>query len=218
MIPEGSTFLEYGGGPTVYQLVSFAPRVKSIFFTDHLRQNLLAVQAWMQTTEHAHDWTPFIAAALQHEGISYPSTAQILEREDYLKAQLCGFGHVDAFNRKLDEVPLQHYDVVAANFVVESIAKDATSWRQGLDSLLSYLKPGGLLSLTSIRGATYWKVADTKFPAYSVSASSITEELRARGFVIEMIHEIDAEITEQRHPAYEGYDGMVFIIARYEQG
>ena len=217
LVSEGSTFLEYGGGPTIYQLVSFAPRVKSIYFTDHLRHNLSTVQAWMQTQEHAHDWTPFIATALQHEGISHPSTAQISDREKNLKARLCGFGQVDAFNRHLDDIPLKHYDVVAANFVVESITTDVIGWRQGLDSLLSYIKPDGLLSLTSIRGAMYWKVGDKKFPAFSVSAGSITEELRIRGFAIEILHQIDAQIIEQSHPDYEGYDGMVFLMARHQQ-
>lgn len=218
LVSADSTFLEYGGGPTIYQLVSFAPRVKSIYFTDHLSRNLLTVKAWLKTKQPSHDWTPFIAVALQHEGIASPSAAQISERENYLKAQLQGFGHVDAFNRHLDDIPLEHYDVVSANFVVESITADEKGWRQGLDSLLSYVKPGGLLSLTSIRGAKYWKINDKKFPAFSVSASLITEELRARGFVIEIVHEIDAQITEQNHPSYEGYDGMVFIVARHKQG
>jgi hypothetical protein len=218
LVSEGSTLLEYGGGPTIYQLVSFATRVKSIYFTDHLNSNLLTVQAWLKTKQHSHDWTPFIAAALQHEGIESPSAVQISERENYLKAQLHGFGHVDAFNRHLDEIPLEHYDVVSANFVVESITVDVAGWKQGLDSLLSYVKPGGLLSLTSIRGAKYWKINDKKFPAFNVNASSITQELRARGFAIEIIHEIDAQITEQSHPGYEGYDGMIFIVARHKQG
>mgnify|MGYP000181446558 CR=1 FL=1 len=217
LVSTGSTFLEYGGGPTIYQLVSFAPRVESIYFTDHLSRNLLTVQAWLQTKKPSHNWTPFIAAALQHEGIASPSAAQISERENYLKAKLCGFGHVDAFNPHLDDIALKQYDVVSANFVVESITVDVKGWRRCLDSLLSYVKPDGLLSLTSIRGATYWKIKDKKFPAFSVSANSITEELRARGFVIEIIHEIDAQITEQSHPGYEGYDGMVFIMARRKQ-
>ena len=217
LIPEDSTFLEYGGGPTIYQLVSFSPRLKSIYFTDHIRQNLLAVQDWIQTKEHSHDWTSFVAVALQHEGIANPSREQIREREDNIKSQMSGFGHVDAFNPHLDEVPSQQYDVVSANFVVESIATDAISWKKGLDSLLSYLKPNGLLSLTSIRGASYWKVGHIKFPAFSVNASSITEELRARGFSIELIHEIDAEVTDQGHPKFEGYDGMVFLMARHQQ-
>lgn len=216
IVPEGSTFLEYGGGPTIYQLVSFTPRLGSICFTDYVGKNIIAVKDWIKKEEHSHDWTPFIAAALQHEGIEHPSAEQIKEREYQIRAQLMNFGYVDAFNRHLDEVPLQQYDVVSSNFVAESIAFDETSWRKCLDSLLSYVKLGGILCMTAIRGATYWKTGDKNFPAFSVNARSIKKELMDRGFEIENIDEIDAEVTDQKHPDYEGYDGMVFVIARYK--
>ena len=214
LVPDCSTFLEYGGGPTIYQLVSFAPRVGSICFTDYIDKNILSVKDWIQKEENAHDWSDFITVALQHEGIEHPSREHIKQRETQIKAQLSAFGYVDAFNRHRDQVPLQHYDIVSANFVAESISFDEVSWKRSLDSLLSYVKPGGFISMTAIRGATYWKTGDKRFPAFSVDAHSISKELTGRGFAIEMVDEIDAEISDQEHPDYEGYNGMVFFLGR----
>ena len=176
--------------------------------------NILSVKDWIKTEKHAHDWSEFISAALQHEGIAHPSTDHIKQREDQIKAHLSAFGSVNAFNRHLDQVPLKQYDVVSANFVAESISFDEATWKKSLDSLLLYLRPGGLLSMTAIRGATYWKIGEKKFPAFNVDARLISEELTARLFAIEMIDEIDAEISDPEHPDYEGYDGMVFVLGR----
>lgn len=214
VVPQGSTLLEYGGGPTIYQIISFAPRVSTIHFTDYLPENIEAVQDWLNTEAHAHDWKPFVDVALQHEGIKEPTNLQIEERENLVRKQLHSFGHVDAFNIKNDNVKHQAYDVVSANFVAESIAFDDISWRAGLDSILSYVKPGGLLSMTAIRGATYWMTGNKKFPAYYVDAKSLNDELTLRGYEIQMLTEIDAEITDVNHQNYEGYDGMVFLLAK----
>ena len=214
LVPDRSTFLEYGGGPTIYQLVSFAPRVSSICFTDYIEKNILSVKDWIKTEEYAHDWSDFITVSLQHEGIAHPSREHIKQREAQIKEKLSTFGYVDAFNRHRDKVPLQHFDIVSANFVAESISFDEASWKKSLDSLLSYVKPGGFISMTAIRGATYWKTGDKRFPAFSVDARSISDELTVRGFAIEMIDEIDAEISDQEHPDYQGYNGMVFVLGQ----
>ena len=212
-INKGATLLEYGGGPTIYQLVSFAPKVESIHFTDYLHENILAVQDWIKEEAHAHNWTPFVEIAIEYETGRKPSAEEVKERENLVRKQLHDFGHVDALDPAQDTVPHTTYDMVSVNFVAESISTTEEQWNRSLDSILAYVKNGGQLCMTAIRGAEYWVSGGKQFPAFSVDVDMIRAELSKRGFKIEMIEEIDAEVTDPKHPQYEGYDGMIFVLA-----
>ena len=213
-INKNATLLEYGGGPTIYQLISFAPKVKSIHFTDYIHDNLLAVQKWINKEERAHNWTPFVEVAIEYETGRKPSHETVTEREELVRSLLHDFGHVDALNPAVDTTPHKQYDMVSVNFVAESISKTEEDWQKSLDSILTYVKPGGQLCMTAIRGAEYWVSGGKQFPAFSVTAKQLEREILRRGFTLEMIEEIDAEIMDKSSAEYEGYDGMVFVLAR----
>ncbi len=213
-INKDANLLEYGGGPTIYQLISFAPKVNSIHFTDHINDNILAVQKWINKEEKAHNWTPFVEVALEYETGRKPTKEAVLEREELVRSLLHDFGHVDAMNPGVDTTPRKQYDMVSVNFVAESISKTEEDWHKSLDSILNYVKPGGQLCMTAIRGAEYWVSGGKQFPAFSVTAKMLENEILNRGFTLEMIEEIDAEIMDKAAPEYEGYDGMVFVLAR----
>jgi NNMT/PNMT/TEMT family len=206
--------LEYGGGPTIYQLISLANVVSEVHFTDYLAENIKAVQDWVNKEAHAHDWTEHVCVALAKELYRPPTTEEIVEREKKVRSLITRFGHVDAFNPHKDTTRHEYYSLVSANFVAESIAKDRVEWEVGLKSVLKYVEKGGYLVMTAIRNATHWRAGTGHFPGYSLSTSQLVQKLAELGFSIELLREIDADQTNPIHVDYEGYDGMIFVLAK----
>src|SRR5215210_6087673 len=69
---SGGTWLEIGGGPTLYQLISASTKVGSIVFTDYLGENLATVQSWLEANKPGL-WRSYIEATLRLEGLPSPS-------------------------------------------------------------------------------------------------------------------------------------------------
>lgn len=212
-IPPGEDLLEYGGGPTVYQLLSFAPIVGDIVFGDYLAGNLDAVARWMDARAGAHDWAPFARAALRHEGRS-ADAPEVEHRLDLVRRRIRTLCRVDALADAQHGVRPDRFAVVSTSFVAESIASTPHQWRRALTAITGNVRPGGHLAMTAIRNADRWRVGDQWFPALPVDADDIRSALGDLGHQIEHLVEIDAEILDPADPGYEGYDGMVFCLSR----
>ena len=52
--------LEFGGGPVIVPLISAAPFVSGIMFSDHAESGRKEVQLWKDNDPNAHDWMPYI--------------------------------------------------------------------------------------------------------------------------------------------------------------
>ena len=53
-------YLEFGGGPSIMNLVFACPKVDHIVFAEYTEANRQAVKAWAAEKPDAHDWTPLI--------------------------------------------------------------------------------------------------------------------------------------------------------------
>ena len=213
-IPIGVTMLEHGGGPTVYQLISYAFKVSTIEFADYLSRNIAELEKWDKCMPEAHDWTSFTKVALTLELGRAPTNDKITYRENLVRKKLAHFSHVNAFDKKDDTTRLKKYDFVSSNFVAESIACDRREWVKALKNITSYVSSGGLLSMTVIRNAEYWVSGGKKYPSYPVSHDTVIAELQKLGFKITLARQIDADIMDHQDSNYEGYDGMVFVLAQ----
>lgn len=56
---ETTRVLEFGGGPCIFPLISAAPHVKEIVFSEYLEPCLKEVQLWKEKSPEAHSWTPY---------------------------------------------------------------------------------------------------------------------------------------------------------------
>jgi hypothetical protein len=92
------TLLEFGGGPTLYQLVSAAPNVKEIHFSDYLEENLTEVKKWVHRSSDAFNWNNVISTALEAEEITATPDA-INVREEMLRKKITKFFRCDAFRK-----------------------------------------------------------------------------------------------------------------------
>ena len=61
---EGSKLLEFGGGPTIYSLISAVNKVEEVYFSDYLKKNLSVVSRWKRNGQATFDWSEFFYHAL----------------------------------------------------------------------------------------------------------------------------------------------------------
>jgi phenylethanolamine N-methyltransferase len=176
------TLLEFGGGPTLYQLMSAAAKVKEIHFSDYLESNLTEVKKWKNRESNAFNWNKVTATALLAEGIT-PTTDAINAREEILREKITKFSFCNAFQKNpLGSDAVVQYDIVNTHFVAESITDNRDEWKQIFANISSCVKPGGKLVMAAMKHCTAWKNGPHKFPATYIGESDIVELLTANGF------------------------------------
>ena len=176
------TLLEFGGGPTLYQLISAATKVKEIHFSDYLLSNLTEVKKWVNHDSNAFNWNNVTATALLAEGITATPEA-IYAREKILREKITKFLFCNAFEKyPLGGDTVVQYDIVNTHFVAESITDNRDEWKQIFANICSCVKPGGKLVMAAMKCCTAWKNGLKKFPATYITESDIVELLAENGF------------------------------------
>jgi hypothetical protein len=180
-IPHDSSLLDFGGGPTIYPLISAANKVKEIHFCDYLEVNLSEVLKWLRRKKMAFNWQPFVSATLELE-LSRPCTASdIAKREEQIRRRITCLSRCDA---RLDP-PLhgifQKYDVVVSNFCAESATDDRHQWRTCMYNIASLVRPGGKFIISALKGAHSYPVGRKVFPAVSIDETDLAWGLITAG-------------------------------------
>ncbi|CAF4221398.1 unnamed protein product [Rotaria sordida] len=205
-VTDGSTLLEFGGGPTLYQLMSAAAKVKEIHFADYLEVNLVEVRKWVSRSGDAFNWNNITAIALQAEGIM-PTSDAINEREAMLREKIKKFLRCDAFQKYplgTNNDSAVQYDIVNTHFVAESITDNPDDWKFAFANICSYVKPGGKLVMAAMKHSHAWKNGVQKFPATYITEHDLVERLIENGFRYE-------DIIMETFPAdQEDYKEVIF--------
>lgn len=215
-VKNNALMLEFGGGPTIYQLISAAEKVQEIHFADYLDDNLAEIRKWHQQHPEAFDWSDFFHRALKLEGNQQPDKA-IAAREAILRERMTKILQADAHQKYPLGLDMhEHYDVLGVHFVPESITDSRANWERVLKNICSLLKPGGLLITSALLGASHWRAGDHIFPATNISADDLVQALERQGFTDISHRIIAAEVTDENSEEFAGYHGMVFLTARKE--
>jgi hypothetical protein len=212
-VPAGGRMLEFGCGPTIYQLISPAAAYRSIDVADHVDDNLAALRSWKDGAP-GHDWTHFFERALELEGGDTVDAAAVRRREDLLRQRLGCFLTCDALDDD-DLLPggRAPYDAVGVNFVLESITDDRDTWAAALARVAGLVAPGGSLVLCSLENAEHWRCGPLRFPAVPLRRDELLAELGRLGFHATAVEHIDAEVTDRTASDHAGYPGMVLVSA-----
>ncbi len=101
------------------------------------------------------------------------------------------------------------YDVVVTNFCAESATSDRCQWQTFVSNIVSLLKPGGMLIMSALKGASSYSVGSKSFPAVEISEPDLVEVLDDAGFPEKMIElrEVPAD-----SPARD-YAGLLLVVA-----
>jgi hypothetical protein len=201
-VPQDSLLLDFGGGPTIYTLITASRRVSEIHFCDYLESNLEAVQQWLHGRFGAFDWTHFVKTTLVLEGQDY-SRESVRARENQIRQSVTQVMRCDA-NRPdpLNGINWQ-YDVLVSNFCAESATNDRAQWRRFVRNITSLLKPGGKLVMSTLKGADSYAVGDEIFPAVFILEDDLIEVLCHAGFVEDSI-QIESVPADRPSRHYQG--------------
>jgi hypothetical protein len=201
--------LEFGGGPTIYQLISAAKYLVSIDFSDYLNVNLQELTAWLHDDPKQFPWDAFIGYALMREGD--PSTPALIRRRARLiRRKVKRLLHCDA--RIPDPLGAEYralYQIVSANFVLEAITQELADWDALIDNVLTLVKPNGYLIICTVVGASSYRVGELYYPATPITPEIATAKLRQRNFSITLTHSVAAE-----HQERQGYEGIFMVLAQ----
>jgi NNMT/PNMT/TEMT family len=216
-VPKDSVMLEFSGGPTLYSLISAAHAVSEIHFSDYLPQNLAEINRWVSGIRKTDIWDRYFEEALRLER-RHPVTPEAIEaRMALLRQKITNLLCCDAFSpMPLAGNPRQTYDLVAANFVAESITETMPQWQLVIGNICSTLRPGGTLIMTALQGANYYSVSDRNYSAVSITEMDLVQALIRAGFRPNsmLVQTITAETLEHGDDCYQGYQGMIFIKAK----
>lgn len=177
LAPSG-TLLEFGGGPTVYALITAAAHVEEIHFSDILEVNLDAVRQWKQG--QGHDWSHYIRRAL--ELASLPADhAGIEQRAELLRQKITEFHR---FDQHVPPAKPDAYDVLSVQFVPDSSLDRLDDFRACTRNILGYLKPGGLLMMGVLRRTHAYRVGASELKAIYLTEEAIEVEMEQLGITI----------------------------------
>jgi SAM-dependent methyltransferase len=222
-LPPDAALLDFGGGPTLYTALVAAPRVAMVHVSDYSAPNRAAVRAWLERQPHAFDWNAYSAAILELEGVE-PTRAAIAAREALLRRRLgavlaCDATAADplaserltvrAVGGPAPAAPRAQYDVVCSNMCLEAVARDAAEWGHYLRNLATLLRPGGLLTLATVRRCSVYSVGETLFPVACLDEADVRGALCAAGFDPTTVA---LEIVPSNHPAFP-YQGLMLTSA-----
>ncbi len=207
----GRSVLEFGGGPTIYSLITAARTAGSIHFCDYNQACLDEVNLWRNNDATAFDWTKFIAYALQCEKNveEYQSSAEIVQRADLLRERMRQVSRCDIFSD--DPLPGSswgQYGVVANTFCLDSIINDKAQWVDLNRKLAVMVEPDGLYVTVSLLNATHWTTGGVTHPAVALT----------REDVVDMYAELGLELTycdvTGSLSGKKGYEGFIMACGR----
>ncbi|MBK9745820.1 MAG: hypothetical protein IPO91_03485 [Chloroflexi bacterium] len=172
-----NNYLEFGGGPTIYSLISVAEIVDSIHFTDFNPNCLIEIKKWISKDVNSFDWSKFTRHALDCEQSVRQSSNlmnSIRAREDTVREKVKYITLCDAFaDDPLMGYSKGPYDIVANNFCLEGITSDKTTWIELNRKLLKLVNANGYYVSVSLLNATHWSVESHRFPSVTLTASDI---------------------------------------------
>ncbi len=201
-IPPDSTLLDFGGGPTIYTLITASAQVREIHFCDYLEANLEAVQKWLYGDADAFDWTHFIKTTLVLEGRDY-SHESVQAREKQIRQNVTQVMSCDANRPSPLHENARQYDVLVSNFCAESATNDGEQWRWFVQNITSLLSPGGRLVMSALKGADSYAVGDEVFPAVFILEDDLLQALGDAGFAEDSI-QIESVPADRPSRHYQG--------------
>lgn len=211
-LPKGGRLLDFGGGPTIYPLISAATRVGEIHFSDFLEANVEEVRRWIEAEPNAFDWSAFIRKAIELEQSGPCLDAAVEERAQAIRDRVTRLLQCDASRSRPIEGEFEPYDVVLTNFCAESATSDRWQWQAYMANIVSVLKPGGRLVMCALKGATRYAVGPRSFPAVDIDEEDLIETLEEIGFPRKGI---EVRTVPADRPTRD-YAGLMLAVAEKE--
>lgn len=205
-IKPKKSLLEFGGGPTIYQLISASSKVKEIVFSEYVKSNREEVKKWVNNAPDSFNWNDYFKFVLRLENkeINEKNLQNIKQR---LRNKFKEIIKCDAYKQNPlypKKYPL--FDIVSICFVPESATDNSENYKLFMKNISNLLRTKGVLVMALLKNAKFYQVGKSKFPAYPVDEERVKNVLENLGF-----YQIDIESIDSEHE--QGYEGMIFLTA-----
>ncbi|XP_075134594.1 nicotinamide N-methyltransferase-like [Leptodactylus fuscus] len=179
---RGKTLLDFGTGPSIYQLLSACEVFDKIIVSDFLEQNRIEFQKWLKKDPEAFDWTHIIKFVCELEG----------NREDYekkaekLRSKVKEVLKCDALQRNpYDPLIVPPVDCLLSCLCLECACKDIKTFCNVLKNFQDLLKPRGHLLIFSGLNATFYNVGEKPFRSLTTNKEDLEMAFTEAGYQIE---------------------------------
>lgn len=199
--------LEFGGGPTIYQIISAARYVSEIVFAEYLTVNREEVRRWLVNHGQCLDWDQYLDFVLRLEDKEI-SVAGRTEMRQQMRSKVTNIIECDALLPEIiGQRSNEKFDIVSSSFCLECIDSDPAIFIEFIDKISSLLEKNGYLALCMLKNAATYQIDGLSFPALPLDEWKIKSLLASMGFS-------EIEISTQPAEHSQGYDGIIALHAK----
>ena len=204
------TMLEFGGGPSLYSLISACPHVKEIVFAEFTEPNRNEVEAWLRKDASAFDWSPYFKHVVQTlEGKSQQDT---LVREEELRRKITRVIPCDIRKQQplmVKDAAQLKFDVVASTGCLECAVESDDQFCEAVKKLTKHIKTGGHLMLAGYLNSKSYMVGDEIFSDFSIGESLVRRGFEEAG--LEILHfDASKRPPDLKNATVADYEGLFF--------
>ncbi|MBU2513510.1 hypothetical protein KJ966_19385 [bacterium] len=202
--------LEFGGGPSLLTVATYAELAREIHFSDFVPNSLNEVQRWLNKDPGAFSWRNRIKRILIAED-KFPTDDLIDVRENDIRSKITKLVVGDAtLEKPIGETSVM-YDYINAHHCLDVAATNFDEWCQVMKNIASLLKPKGWLVISITTGTTTYTVGDMKFRCCNLSQDDVRDGFKQAGF------DLDTMLIDSiKIPAKIGreYNGMTMAMVQ----
>ena len=208
----GVRCLEYGGGPSIANLLSVATKVDHIVFAEYIEANRKAVKSWVAGSPTAYNWSPLVEYVVRNlERNSDPKA--VSDREVELKSKIKSIVPCDATKDPIVDLQAfdidKPFDVITTSLCVEVCAVSKEHYKSTVAKLCKMLKPNGYLCMFGLFDESFYTFGKAKFYHYPVSRITLDEAMKEAG-----LEDIKVEVFAVGHLKLgEATDATAFFFA-----
>ncbi|KAM3922652.1 nicotinamide N-methyltransferase-like [Leptodactylus fuscus] len=206
---RGETVLDFGTGPSIYQLLSACEVFDNIIVSDFLEQNRAEFQKWLKKDPDAFDWTHIIKSVCELEG----NGDDVEEKAEKLRSKVKEVLKCDALKENpYDPVVLPPVDCLLSCLCLEAPCKDMKSFCNVLKNFQDLIKPGGHLMILSVMNSTFYYVGKSYFSSLTVKKEDLEMAFKEAGYQIEKA--VYVPRTDRSRMDVSNFQELYFIHAR----
>ncbi|XP_075046683.1 indolethylamine N-methyltransferase-like [Mixophyes fleayi] len=179
---EGDTLIDFGAGPSIYQLLSACEVFNNIITSDFLEKSRVELQKWLRKDPNALDWTPFIKYVCELEG----NRKNCEEKAEKLRSKVKRVLKCDALkSNPYEPLVLPPADCFLICLCLEATCKDLESYCDVLKNFKNLIKPGGHLLVLGVLNSTFYYVGKKRFFALPLTKKHLEMAFKEAGYEIE---------------------------------
>ncbi|XP_044147736.1 nicotinamide N-methyltransferase-like [Bufo gargarizans] len=206
---KGSTLIDIGTAPSIYQLLSACECFDDITVTWHTNRELKELQKWLNNEADAFDWSSIVKHVCEIEGKSMGQK----EKEEKLKGKIKKVFMCDVSkSNPLSPHEVPKADCLLTTVCLEAACKNYESYGTALKNLSNLLKPKGHLLMAGDLGANYYEVGSNKVFSLPVNEKFLKKVISESGY--EIIQLVSFGKPENADFDTSDYEGFYFVHAQ----